>query len=91
MNNHVSPAELDDILQAHPGVAECMVFGLPDPKVQELFSAAVVLKEEHKQVVCSCVLVYNVLAGSLTLSKAKGFWRLNQHRKNCRFQFKEPI
>jgi len=50
MNNHVSPAELDDILQAHPGVAECMVFGLPDPKVQELFSAAVVLKAEHKKV-----------------------------------------
>ena len=59
MNNHVSPAELDDILQAHPGVAECMVFGLPDPKVQELFSAAVVLKAEHKKV-CSFVLMFSL-------------------------------
>ena len=62
MNNHVSPAELDDILQAHPGVAECMVFGLPDPKVQELFSAAVVLKAEHKKV-CSFVLIMFSLEG----------------------------
>ena len=60
MNNHVSPAELDDILQAHPGVAECMVFGLPDPKVQELFSAAVVLKAEHKKVsMLFCAYVFS--------------------------------
>merc|ERR1712154_685523 len=49
-NNHVSPAELEDVLQSHPAVLESLVFGLPDPHVQELFSAAVVLKPGHTHV-----------------------------------------
>ena len=49
-NNHVSPTELEDILQSHPAVQECLVFGLPEPSVQELFSAAVVLKPEFANV-----------------------------------------
>ena len=46
----MSPAELEDVLQSHPAVLESLVFGLPDPQVQELFSAAVVLKIGHNHV-----------------------------------------
>ena len=46
----MSPAELEDVLQSHPAVLESLVFGLPDPQVQELFSAAVVLKTGHNHV-----------------------------------------
>jgi len=45
-NNHIAPTELEDILQTHPAVAECLVFGMKDPKVQELVSAVVVLKSD---------------------------------------------
>lgn len=41
-NNHISPTELEDVLQGHPGVQECLVYGKPDPKFQELISAVVV-------------------------------------------------
>ena len=44
-NNHVSPSEIEDVLQDHPDVKECLVFGKKDPTVQELISAVVVLKE----------------------------------------------
>ena len=44
-NNHVSPSEIEDVLQGHPDVKECLVFGKKDPTVQELISAVVVLKE----------------------------------------------
>ena len=47
-NNHVSPTELEDILQRHPAVQECLVFGKPDPKVQELITAVVVQRKETK-------------------------------------------
>ena len=40
-NNYVSPQELDTIIQAHPDVLECGVFGMPDGNAKELVSAAV--------------------------------------------------
>ena len=46
-NNHVSPTELEEILQAHPAVKECLVFGIKEPSVQELITAVVVIKEGH--------------------------------------------
>ena len=44
-NNHVSPTEIENLLQTHPAVAESLVFGEKDPTVQELISAVIVLKE----------------------------------------------
>ena len=40
--NHLYPTELENIIQKHPGVAECAVLGLPHPEVQELVAALVV-------------------------------------------------
>ena len=47
-NNHVSPTEIESILQEHPDVRECLVFGKKDPMVQELISAVIVLKENKE-------------------------------------------
>ena len=44
-NNHVSPSEIESVLQEHTDVADCLVFGKKDPTVQELISAVIVLKE----------------------------------------------
>lgn len=49
-NNHVAPTEIEDILQRHEGVQECLVFGKKDPKVQELISAVVIRKPKSKVV-----------------------------------------
>ena len=41
-NNHVYPDELEAVLEEHPDVLECGVFGLPDPDSgQEAVSAVV--------------------------------------------------
>ncbi len=53
MNNHVSPTELEGILQCHPAVKESLVFGKPEPSVQELITAVVVLNP-GKEVSLSC-------------------------------------
>ena len=47
-NNHVSPTEIEDILQKHDAVSECLVYGKPDDRVQELISAVVILKPGHQ-------------------------------------------
>ena len=39
----MAPTELEMILHGHPAVAECLVFGRPEPKVQELITAIVML------------------------------------------------
>ena len=49
-NNHFAPTEIEDILQRHPCISECLVFGKPDPKVQELITAVVVKKPGYKNV-----------------------------------------
>ena len=41
----MAPTEIEDILQTHPAIAESLVFGIKEPKVQELISAVVVLKD----------------------------------------------
>ena len=47
-NNHVSPTEIEAILQTHPCVKESLVFGKKDPKVQELISAVIVAHDGTK-------------------------------------------
>ena len=42
VGNHLYPMELENIIKKHPGVAQVAVFGLPEPKVQELVTAIVV-------------------------------------------------
>ena len=44
-NWHISPTEIENVVQEHPNVAESVVFGIKDHSVQELVSIAVVLKE----------------------------------------------
>ena len=46
-NNFIAPTEIEDILQTHPAVLECLVFGMKDPIVQERVSAVVVLKKDY--------------------------------------------
>ncbi len=41
-NIHVSPTELEEILQEHPAVNEVLVFGRPDLHAMELTTAVVV-------------------------------------------------
>ena len=59
-NNHVSPSEIESILQEHPDVKECVVFGKKDPTVQELISAVIVPKE-HAQVSIWGVIINTTL------------------------------
>jgi len=40
----ISPTEIDNVLLAHPSVAEAAAFGVPDPKYGEEVEAVVVLK-----------------------------------------------
>ena len=47
-NNHVSPTELEGILQRHPAIQESLVFGRPNPETQEQVTAVVVLKPGHE-------------------------------------------
>ena len=46
-NNHVAPTEIEDILQKHEAVQECLVFGKKDPQVQELISAVVIIGRSY--------------------------------------------
>ena len=38
---NIYPAEIEAVLQAMPGVADCAVFGIPDPEFGEALGAAV--------------------------------------------------
>jgi long-chain acyl-CoA synthetase len=40
-------AEVEAVIHHHPAVAECCVFGVPDPRLGEDVAAAVVLREGH--------------------------------------------
>lgn len=41
----VSPREVDELLMDHPAVGQCVVFGMPHPKLGEEVAAVVVLRE----------------------------------------------
>ena len=41
---NISPAEIEDVLLAHPAVADAVCFGVPDEKYGELVAAAVTLR-----------------------------------------------
>ena len=49
-NYHLYPLELENIICKHPKVLEAGVFGRPDPTVQELVTAAVVLASDSNDV-----------------------------------------
>ena len=40
--NKIAPMEIENLLQKHESVHECLVFGKKDPQVRELVSAVVV-------------------------------------------------
>ena len=42
----IAPHEIDDVLRAHPRIAEAAAFALPDPRLGEEIAAAVVVREE---------------------------------------------
>jgi acyl-CoA synthetase (AMP-forming)/AMP-acid ligase II len=42
---NISPAEIEDVLRAHPSVADAVCFGMPDEKYGEQVAAAVALRE----------------------------------------------
>lgn len=44
---NVYPREVESVLEGHPGVAQCVVVGLPDEKWGEAVTAAVVRREGH--------------------------------------------
>jgi long-chain acyl-CoA synthetase len=41
--DNIYPAEIEAVLQSMPGVADCAVFGIPDPEFGEALGAAVQL------------------------------------------------
>jgi acyl-CoA synthetase (AMP-forming)/AMP-acid ligase II/acyl carrier protein len=43
----VSPREVDEILLAHPAVAQAVTFAMPDPRLGEEVAAAVILRPDH--------------------------------------------
>lgn len=44
---NVYPAEVEEVLSSHPAVREVAVFGLPDPRWDEIVVAAVLLRPGH--------------------------------------------
>ena len=43
---NVAPAEVEEILHAHPAVRQAVVVGLPDPEREEILAALIVLHDE---------------------------------------------
>jgi acyl-CoA synthetase (AMP-forming)/AMP-acid ligase II len=43
---NISPGEVEDVLMAHPGVAEAAVIGIPDTEWGEAVAAVVVLRPD---------------------------------------------
>jgi acyl-coenzyme A synthetase/AMP-(fatty) acid ligase len=66
----VAPAEVERILFTHPGVADCAVYGIPDPRRGEVAKAAVVVapwappptEDELKAFVAERLATYKHLA-----------------------------
>ena len=42
----IAPREIDEVLLAHPGIAQAMTFSIPDERLGEEIGAAIVLREE---------------------------------------------
>ena len=57
----MAPTEIENILQEHPAVHECLVFGRKDDTVQELISAVVTLKTGMQVRISMLVCIQHVL------------------------------
>ena len=57
----MAPTEIENILQEHPAVNECLVFGRKDDTVQELISAVVTLKTGMQVRISMLVCIQHVL------------------------------
>eukprot|EP00091_Calanus_sinicus_P016533 TRINITY_DN35951_c0_g1_i1.p1 TRINITY_DN35951_c0_g1~~TRINITY_DN35951_c0_g1_i1.p1 ORF type:complete len:127 (-),score=49.83 TRINITY_DN35951_c0_g1_i1:132-488(-) len=44
-NSHLYPKEIEDLIMKHPHVEDVAVFGKPEPSVQELVTAVVVVTQ----------------------------------------------
>ena len=47
-NCHIYPGELESVALEHPDILEIGIYGIQDPKAQELVAAVVVKKEQSK-------------------------------------------
>ena len=45
-NNHVSPSEIEAVLNGHPSVSDSAVFGVPHPEVMEVVCAVAAVNGE---------------------------------------------
>ncbi len=45
-NNHVSPSEIEAVLNGHPSVSDSAVFGVPHPGVMEVVHAVAAVNGE---------------------------------------------
>ncbi len=45
-NNHVSPSEIEAVLNGHPSVSDSAVFGVPHPEVMEVVRAVAAVNGE---------------------------------------------
>ena len=67
----VAPAELEDLLRSHPGIADAAVIGIPDERSGEVPRAFIVLKDskltenEVKNFVSEKVSEHKQLAGGV--------------------------
>ena len=64
---NISAKEIEDVLQAHPGVAEAAVVAMPHPRLGEGVCAYVVLAEAQEN--CAARLVEHVIASGLARQK----------------------
>jgi len=65
----IAPREVDEVLLAHPAVAEAVTFGIPHPTLGEDVGAAVVLREQGSS---TDAALRRFVAGRLALFKVPG-------------------
>ena len=75
----IAPREIDEVLLAHPAVAEAVAFGVPHPTWGEEVAAAVVLREPQTE---AAILAY--------LPRAPGRFQVSQKAVHRRRPFRAP-
>ncbi|MGJ4931908.1 AMP-binding protein [Bradyrhizobium sp. HKCCYLS2038] len=67
--NNVMPAEVDEVLLAHPAVAACAACGIPDAKFGEIVGAVIVLRPGFAPTVAQAEEIWRWCRSRLTISK----------------------